>query len=116
MAPPIQTPAFLLLRDRKPAFAEVCAQLVAGVVQGLVEGAAGRAEALGEDVDRHAVECQCDEHAPLMRRERLGNCALQGSDELALLDLRIGPDAEVRKQAPRFGLDWQLSCLPGAFA
>ena len=69
--PAIKTASSLLLRDRKPAFAEVPAQVLAGVMQGLVESAAAGLEALGEDVHRHAIYGHCDEHAPLMRRQGL---------------------------------------------
>ncbi|MGH2800704.1 MAG: hypothetical protein ACRDNE_04165 [Gaiellaceae bacterium] len=48
----VQTAPSLLLRDRKPELTELCAQLVAGIMQGLVQRAAGSPDALGKDVDR----------------------------------------------------------------
>src|SRR6185503_9731098 len=44
---------------------DVGTQLLSGVVQGLVQGAAGRALALGEHVDRHAVEREANEDGAL---------------------------------------------------
>jgi hypothetical protein len=40
---------------------QVLAQFAACVVQGLVERAAGCVQSLGEDVDRYAVEGECEE-------------------------------------------------------
>ena len=100
--------------ERQAAVVQMPAQLAARVVQGLVERAARRAEPLGEDVDRHAVQRQRDEHAPLVRRQHLGDRLLHRREELALLGLLVGLEAGAREQAPVLRLERHLAALPGA--
>ena len=59
----------------------MCAKLAARVVQCLVERAASAAEALGEDVDGHAVQREGDEHLPLVRGQgsRIARCNASSS-------------------------------------
>ncbi len=80
--------------EREPALGQVFAQLLPGVVQGLVEGAAGRVQPFGENVDRDAVHGERHEHPALVRRQ-LGDRALQRRDELGLLGRGLGPEAGV---------------------
>jgi hypothetical protein len=60
-------------------------QLLAGVVERLVERAARGAKPFGEDVDRHVVERDCDEHGPLMSGEHLGDRVADGAQQLGRL-------------------------------
>ena len=71
------------------------AQLAPRVVQGLVEGAAGRLEVVGEDVDRHAVDRERQQDAPLVRGEDVADRLLDLPEELVLLRLgmRLEPAA-----------------------
>ena len=55
-------------------FRQARAELAASVVEGLVERAAGRVEALGEHVDRDPVEGQGDEDLALVRGELVLDC------------------------------------------
>ncbi len=61
---------------------ELAPQFAAGVVEGLVEGASSGVETLGENIDRDAVDCKCDEDAPLMWRQVMGNRKPDGGKEL----------------------------------
>src|ERR687896_68106 len=89
-------------------------QLAPRVVQGLVEGAAGRLQPLSEDVDRYAVQRERDQHPPLVGRQYLSDRALQRREELALLELGVRLKTGAREQAPRLGLERHLAPLPGA--
>jgi len=91
-------------------------QLVASVVQCFVKGAACRVETFGEDVDRHLVQCQGNEYAPLMRGQHLADCRLQGRKQFALLGLLIGCEPDACKQAPGIWLERDLAALPGTLA
>src|SRR5215218_7697423 len=91
----------------------MAAQLAARVVQGLVERAAGRAQALGEHVDRDSVQREGDEHTPLVRRQYLADRLLQRVEELALLGRFARLDRGAREQAPGLGLERYLTALPG---
>ncbi|TML43377.1 MAG: hypothetical protein E6G19_12230 [Actinobacteria bacterium] len=98
------------------ALSEVRAQLATSVVQCFVESAACRIETVGEDIDRDPVQCQGNEYAPLMRRQRLADCRLQGREQFALLDLLIRCEPDARKQVPGFRLERELAALPGTLA
>ena len=54
--------------NRRPSPREVCAKLLAGVVDRLVKRTAGCVQTLGEDVDRDVVERDGDQNLALMRR------------------------------------------------
>src|ERR671925_337388 len=92
----------------------MAAQLGARVVQGLVESTPRRVQALGEHVDRDAVQRKSDDDSPLVRRQDVGDRLLQGADQLALLDRLVRLDAGARKEAPRLRLERDLPALPGA--
>jgi len=64
-------------------------QLLPGVVQHLVERAAVRVQALGEDVDRHAVDREGDENTALVRSQHVLDRRLQRLQELALLEAAV---------------------------
>ena len=72
------------LGHRSPS-REVLSQLATRVVQRLVEGAAGGRQAIGEDVDRNAVQRERDEHATLVRRQHVGDRNLQRREQLAVV-------------------------------
>ena len=57
------------LVDADAAGAQRGSELLPRVVEGLVEGAAGRVEPLGEHVDRDAVERERDQHLALVRAQ-----------------------------------------------
>ena len=57
----------------KPDAARWSAELAARIVQSLVERPSAAPEALGEHVDRNAVQRQGYEHLPLVRRQRRGD-------------------------------------------
>ena len=63
---------------------EARAQPAARVVQRLVERAARGLKALGEDVDRHVVEGDGDEHLALVGREVLGDRLADGASSSAI--------------------------------
>jgi hypothetical protein len=67
----------------EPALGEPLPQPLAGIVQRLVESAAIAAEALGEDVDRDAVERDRDQHLALTGGEAALDLLAQGRDQLA---------------------------------
>jgi hypothetical protein len=75
------------LAGREAALAELLAQLAAGVVHRLVEGAARRAQPVRQDVDRHVVERERDEDLALVRRQRVLDAVAKGTQELAGLRL-----------------------------
>src|SRR6266536_3166808 len=91
-------------------------QLPPGVVQRLVERAAVRVQPLGQDVDRDAVDGQCNEDTLLVRRQYLGNRALESLDQLVLLGLGIGQESGAREQAPALWLERHFPPLPGTFS
>src|SRR3954454_10215488 len=91
-------------------------QLAPGVVQGLVERAAGRAESLRQHVDRDAVERQRHEHLALARGQLGANRALQGMEELALLEPLVGRQAGVGDLRPALLVDLDLASAPRAAA
>ena len=70
----------------------MAAELLARVVERLVERAASGAHAIGEHVDRHAVQGERDEHASLVGGEHLGDGTLQGLEQLALFELALSLD------------------------
>src|SRR4051795_1594046 len=90
------------------------AQFAPRVVQGLVESAARRVEAIREDIDRNVVERQRDQHAALMRGQALLDPALQRRQQLALLSLFLRALPGARECAPVLRLQRQLLALPGA--
>src|SRR5215218_2977660 len=65
------------------------AQLPPGVVERLVERAAGGAEALGEHVERHLVQRQRREDLALMRCELALDALPEGAKELARLEVLL---------------------------
>ena len=75
---------------------QVGPELAPGVVQRLVERAACRAEALGEDVDRDALEREGDEHGALMGGQG-------GRDRLRTAREQLGVSASAPgpRRAPR---------------
>src|SRR5688572_505993 len=89
-------------------------QLAPRVVQGLVERSAIRVQALSENVDRNAVQGERDEDAALVRRQHLGDRALQLGEQLALLGLCVRLEVGAREQLPAFGLERYLASLPRA--
>ena len=93
---------------------QVRAELAPRVVQGLVEGAARRAEPLGEHVDRHAVQRERDEHLPLMRGQHLVDGHPNGAKNLSLLRVLVRRVLLARETRPAFGLQGDLAALPGA--
>src|SRR3954447_21420640 len=64
---------------------EMRAELPPRIVESLVQSAARRAQPVGQDVDRDAVERDRDQHAALMRRELAADGVTDGANELALL-------------------------------
>ena len=74
------------------------AELAAGVVQGLVESAAGGVLALREHVDGDVVERDRDEHRALMGSEDLGDRVADGADQLAGFRLGLGSRVAVIEQ------------------
>ena len=95
-------------------FLEVTAQLAAGVVQRLVERAAGGLFPVGEHVDRDLVERQRNEHGPLTRGQSLGDADPDRAEQLALLRRVCRPGGGAREHAPRLVLDGHLPPLPRA--
>ena len=77
---------------------QMSAQLPSRVVQGLVEGAAGRLQPVGEHVDRHAVDGQCKKDTALVLRQLLADRPLQRLQELALLGLGFGWERGAREE------------------
>ena len=92
------------------------AELAPGVVEGLIERAAGARQALGEHVDRYAVERKRREHLALVRGERglLRRARSRAADRL--LRSVCGPRARRRRAAPRVVLERDLAALPGTAA
>src|SRR5687768_2152097 len=82
-------------------------------MQGLVEGAAVGVHSVGQDVDRDAVQCECDEDASLMRRQHFRDRALERCYQLALLGLSVRLEAGAPEQVPAMVLERQLASLPG---
>jgi hypothetical protein len=91
----------------------VGAQFSAGVVEGLVQDAAGGAEPIGEDVDGHAAQGQSDEYVALVRGERGGDAVADGTDQLGVLGLLVRAGCAVRQSGPRLGFEGDLAALPG---
>ena len=73
----------------RPHVVEVAAKLPASVVERLVERAATRVEAVCEDVDRHAVQRERDEHAALVRRQDVLDRVLQRREQLSSAPLPV---------------------------
>src|SRR4051812_31863697 len=93
---------------------ELPPQLAASVVQRLVQRAPGRAEALGEDIDRHAVEGERDKHLALVRRKGLGHRGAQRVEDLAALERIVHARALVDERRPALPRENDLAFLPGA--
>ncbi len=95
---------------------QIRAQLAAGVVQRLVEGAARGVQALGEDVDRHAVQRERHEHRALVRRSASSAIASRSASEQLGRARRPGAGAGplLGTELPAVGLERHLTSLPGA--
>src|SRR5262245_51015652 len=93
---------------------QVAAQLAAGVVERLVERTTCGLQALGEHVDRDVVQRERDEHAPLVRGQRLVDPGLDLPEQLPLLRRRVGAACRAGEAAERLVLERQLATLPGA--
>ena len=92
------------------------AELSPGVVQGLIERAAGARQALGEHVDRHAVERERREDLALVRRERGLHGVPDRAQQIGFLDRLLGARGAVGEPLPRVVLERDLAALPGAAA
>ena len=97
-----------------PIGGELSAQLAPRVVQRLVQSAARGAEALGENVDRHAVDGKRNQHPALVGRQGLVRSRPGSPQQLGLLRLLVGPQADAREEIPSLLLDRHLASLPGA--
>ena len=91
---------------------QVGAQLSPRVVQCLVERTAGGAEPLGQHVERHAVERECDQHLALVLGEAVVDRALERLHQLPQLDLAFGPAGGIAHQRPNLRLEHHLPFLP----
>src|SRR4051812_46540898 len=98
--------------DIESELLEMHAQLPAGVVERLVEGAAGRVQPLGEDVDRHAIESRGHEHGALVLGELLVDRLAQRLDQRAGLAAQIGTGIGGRQRFEAVLRHWQLTALP----
>ena len=88
-------------RGRRAPARPAGAQLAARVVQRLVERAARRVEALGEDVDRHAVERDRDAAPRAGARSARRDRVAQRAEQLALGACSCGVQAARRDAASR---------------
>src|SRR3954453_66091 len=88
------------------------AQLAPGVVDRLVERAAGRAEPLGEHVDRHAVERHRDEYLALVLCQLLVDRPPYRVEQLGLLGVSLWRRVGVGELGPALGRERQLAALP----
>ena len=79
---------------------EAGSEFLAGVVQGLVERAAGGGESFGKDVDGDVVEGDGDEHGALMGREGVADRGADGVDQLGRFGVGFGYGAAVGKLCP----------------
>src|SRR4249919_966499 len=93
-------------------FLEVEAELAAGVVQGLVERAAGRPLPLREHVDRDLVQGERNEDRPLARCQRLCDAGPDRAEQLVLLSRLPGSASGAREHTPCRVLDGHLPTLP----
>src|SRR5947199_1825392 len=87
---------------------------LAAVVQALVQGAPGRVQPLGQDVDRHLVECESDEDLSLARGEARFDLLANRGQQVLGLGVVGRPGARIREALPRFSLERQLAALPGS--
>src|SRR5204863_1150141 len=99
--------------ELEAALLERCSQLAAGIVQGLVEGASGGGEALGEDVDGHVVERHRDQDLPLAVAEAALDLLAQGREQLGVRGAAAGRAGAVGEHRPGFLLERDLASLPG---
>src|SRR4051794_31306830 len=88
------------------------AEFAPGVVEGLVQGAAGRPQPLGHHVDRHLVERQRDEHLALMWGELGVDRPRDSLEQLAAFGRFLRRRRRAREPRPLLGLLRYLSPLP----
>ena len=96
--------SLLLFVQAQAARRERASELLSPVVQGLVEGAAGRVQPLGEHVDRHLVQGERDEHLALVGAQLLLDRLVQRTELIGRLDrLLCGALVLVGDQRPCLG-------------
>src|SRR4029079_19762715 len=93
---------------------QMAAQAATGVVQGLVERAAGRLQPLREHVDGDVVERERAQARRLVRGERRPDPGANRAEHLAPLRLVLRKRPGARENAPRLVLDGDLAALPGS--
>jgi hypothetical protein len=104
-----------ILADAQPAVGECRSERVPSVVDRRIEGSAGAAESIRQDVDRHVVEGHGDNLA-LVRDEVALDRFLQGGEELGRFEIPLGTRTGVGDQSPAVRRNWDLAFLPGAAA
>src|SRR5215210_9572097 len=87
-------------------------ELVAGVVQRLVEGSPSGGESLGENVDGDAVECESNEDLALMSGQLALNRIPQAAHEIAALGLLLGGHPVALEEGPALRFEYHLVPLP----
>ena len=80
----------------------------------LVERAARRCKALGEHVDRHAVDGERDQYLALVGCQLAADALADRSEQLPALGGDVGPLGSVGEAVPGLGVEHDLAVLPGA--
>src|SRR4051812_18147600 len=83
------------------------------IVQSLIERPSGAAEPVSEDVDRHLVQRQRDQHLTLVRSQARLDLLPDGRQELVHLDLPLWRRTRIRYAWPMLCLERELTPLPG---
>lgn len=99
--------------DAEPSHRERGPQLAPGVVQCLVQRAAGGAQPLGHDIDGHPAEGEGDENLTLARGELQLDFFPQRSEQVACLGMLVRAGRAVSDGWPRRRGDGNFSPPPG---